>query len=233
MDSSRKDHIVAEIIATDPHSDKPNNERATRHFDLGYVPDGPFEGKLKFFQPLKGRVISPDWIFMDKARKQYENPKQQHLQLVAVGVLNQSVFCKLKRLVESSQSRVQHLGSKDSRWLFQITHPAIAGYQGLTLAACTQKNCASFIMSLFDNMIVCTNMMQLVVPGSCRPKDKFSCTERGLLEHAELPCGSADCGNSDDFELSGREAPAKRTRELEGDDDRQHLMKRLKTARHL
>jgi hypothetical protein len=184
-DPTRMDHVVAEIIATDPY----HKNDAKRHFAIGYVPSGDFEGKFKFFHQFTGRAISPDWVFIDKMKAQHDKPHQTHLQLLAVGVLNEKVYCKLKRLVESSQSRVQRVGDKDYRHVYQISNPSIEKYRGLTCPLWEQKNCASFITYLFEEMITCTNLLNLVVPGYCKPLKRFSCSEEGLSQHGDVPCG--------------------------------------------
>ena len=200
-DTTRMDHVVAEIISTDPYD---KEATAKRHFAIGYVPSGDFEGKLKFFHQFAGRAISPDWVFIDKMKAQHDKPHQTHLQLLAVGVLNEKVYCKLKRLVESSQSHVQRIGDKEYRHVYQITNPAIQKYQGLTCPFWERKNCASFITYLFEDMIACTNLLKLVVPGSCKPLQKFSCSEEGLSQHGDLPCGdkNATCGDGDVLEAA-------------------------------
>lgn len=195
-DATRLDHVVAEIISTDPQ----RKSDTKRHFALGYVPSGDFAGKLKFFHQFQGRAISPDWVFVDKLKAQRQKPHQTHLQLLAVGVLNEKVYCKLKRLVESSRSHVARLGDKEGRHVYQITSPAIEKYQGLTCPLWERKNCASFVTYLFEDMITCTNRLNLVVPGSCKPLRRFSCSEEGLSRHGDLPCGdpNAACHGEED-----------------------------------
>jgi hypothetical protein len=190
-EATRLDHVLAEIVATNPaEADGPGSAPPRRrHFALGFMPDGPFQGKLKFLRVLPGRVISPDWLFMDKIKAQLARPEQRHLQLLAAGVLTQKTFCRLRDLVESQGSRIRRHGDKDGRHVYEVVHPAMGAYQGLTCPDSLRKNCASFVAELFKDMIVCANLLNLAIPGACRPLQHFSCSEEGLSRRGELDCG--------------------------------------------
>ena len=189
-EATRLDHVLAEIVATNPAeagAPGPGPPRR-RHFALGFMPDGPFQGKLKFLRVLPGRVISPDWLFMDKIKAQLARPEQRHLQLLAAGVLTRKSFCRLRDLVESRDSRIRRHGDKDGRHVYEVVHPAMSAYQGLTCPNSFRKNCASFVTELFEDMIVCANLLNLSIPGACRPLRDFSCSEEGLSRRGELDC---------------------------------------------
>jgi hypothetical protein len=179
-DTSRLDHIIAEIVTHGPDGTR-------RDFDLGYV----YTGKPKLGHNLRqysGRIISPDWIYIDKAKSQVKHPEGEFLRLVAIGVLTEDAWKRLKHLVESPDSTVSREGDKEGRHVYDIRNPVLGGYRaavpwvaGGALGNC--HNCASFVMDLFRGMLTCVTRTLLVVPGSCRALPAGHeplCTDAGL-----------------------------------------------------
>lgn len=209
-DTTRPGHIVAEIISIGPGGQR-------RDFNLGFVYVGDAVkggGSLAHhLHPYEGRVISPDWIFLSKLKTQAKKPSQEHLRLLAEGVLSEETYHKLKHLVESSESVVRRDNDIDYRHIYDIRHPKLGGYRaavpwvaGKALGTC--HNCTSFIMDLFKGMVSCASRTTtLVVPGFCRANSPLRCDASGLplREAAPEKRGSAN-------EARGHEPEQKRRR---------------------
>jgi hypothetical protein len=184
FDSTRMDHVVAEIVAHDLEGNR-------RDFDFGYMfASGervcPSAHCLHVYT---GRIISPDWFFIDKAKAQAKHPEHEHLRLIALGTLSIDTWNRLKNIVESAESLVIREGDKEGRHVYDLRHPAFGRYRaavpwvaGFALGGC--HNCTSFIMDLFKGMLICITRAMLVVPGSCRSLAagrQPHCDENGLF----------------------------------------------------
>lgn len=183
-DTTRMDHLCAEIVTFNP-----NGSGERRDFDFGYMYEGQKYGVAHEIHTYIGRIMSPDWVFIDKVKNQVKKPDKEFLRLIAIGKLSESVYNELKKFVESPDSTVQRVGDKENRHVYDIRHPDVKHYRALVpwfaeaVGGC--HNCTSFIMKIFGNMVVCLNKFNLVIPGSCKTLPGGTvkeCDKHGLLK---------------------------------------------------
>lgn len=190
-DATRMGHALIEFVCFDK-----NGQR--RDFDMGFMYESPRasstrKGLPHNFKSLQGRIISPDWVFTDKAIAQARKPQNEYIRLLALGTLTEPVYRRLKMLVESPESQVKFETTKEGRHVYDIRHPTVATYRaavpwvgGRALGGC--HNCTSFVMSMFESLLTCVSKSKLVIPGVCRPLPAGmieKCNANGLPDGTE------------------------------------------------
>eukprot|EP00928_Gymnodinium_smaydae_P033752 TRINITY_DN24099_c0_g2_i1.p1 TRINITY_DN24099_c0_g2~~TRINITY_DN24099_c0_g2_i1.p1 ORF type:complete len:369 (+),score=50.53 TRINITY_DN24099_c0_g2_i1:60-1109(+) len=185
FDSTYPTHLNAEIVV--PQG--PN----MIHYSVGFTYTEDEKGSLNkpetsayhIVSQETGEVLTPDINFHIKIQKQLKHPDADMFELYGIGELKQDHIDTLDRWLKEAKEDVKLYKGPT----YGIRTPDLRTYRELSIFSSVQKrmhNCASFILTLFGDIVQSTSLFSLYNPAAVgnriRGDESFGgCNANGLI----------------------------------------------------
>ena len=138
-----------------------------------------------------GVIYTPDHEFAHRIKSQRNRRHARYVTLEAIGKLNESHIQTLQMIARNSKVSSIRYDIKDGEniVLHMLRCPEFQKYRALTWVCprTSAYNCASFVETVFPDIVFCRNRLHLADPTACRAlavkDDAFAgCNDRGTLD---------------------------------------------------